>query len=172
MPGTVDALLTPLPWDQAFNSVMQGLDVAVFMAEVSKVIDEQIRLEEETQQKLAETAKLVEEAWAKMILDGIRMDTAKHAVVLRSLKAALAQKPSETYEEKLARYADPLAARKAFEEHLAIEEDMVKRASELAEQVPERKAQAVLLQIVDEEKRHHKAIGALLKGVYGLKTRR
>lgn len=140
--------------------------------EVSKTIDEQVRLEDETRVKLVETAKLIEEPWAKIVLDGIRLDTEKHSVLLRSLKAALAQKPDESFEAKLARQLDPLAARKAFEEHLAIEEQMIKRASELAKHVAEKKAHAVLLQIITEEKRHHEAIETLLKGVYGLKTRR
>ena len=77
------------------------LDSVIVMMEVSKTIDEQVRLEDETRVKLVETAKLIEEPWAKIVLDGIRLDTEKHSVLLRSLKAALAQKPSESFRERV-----------------------------------------------------------------------
>lgn len=83
------------------NTVPTPFDSVVVVMEVSKAIDEQILLEDETRVKLVETLKLIEEPWAKIILEGIRMDTEKHAVVLRSLKAALAQKPSESFRERV-----------------------------------------------------------------------
>ncbi len=117
--------------------------------ETLEFIDRQARLEEKIIGLVeANTAKLGN-AFVKDLLLGIGQDSKKHAMLLRSLRSAVAGAEPLIGEDERARIA------KGIEEHIKAEADAVKTYGQLCEQSGDERVKVIASMIREDEVQHH-----------------
>jgi len=127
-----------------------------------ELIRTQIRLERKATKACAEKEKMLDNPVAKSLLHEMRLDSLKHAIILQSLADALQKRPLDLWSYGIKKYVDSLAARKALEEHVTIEQAMLKYTESALKQVEDEGAKVILQHILGDEKKHHHAIKTIL----------
>ncbi len=121
--------------------------------ELSKLLDEQRRIEIEVANSLEETLKMTENKIVKLLIHSIIMDSFKHADILEALKDI-----SKGY---ILSHVEKYEVKKGIEKHIAEEEKMLGKITELVEKVENPKFKNLLVQIQAEEDRHHETLNQL-----------
>jgi len=121
--------------------------------ELSKLLDEQRRIELEVANSLEETLKMTENKIVKLLIHSIIMDSFKHSDILEALKDI-----SKGY---ILSHVEKYEVKKGIEKHIAEEEKMLGKITELVEKVENPKFKNLLVQIQAEEDRHHEALNQL-----------
>lgn len=127
-----------------------------------EMLKAQIRLERKAAKACADKEKMLDNPIAKSLLYEMQLDSLKHAKILQSLADALKKRPSDLWSYKIEKYVDSLAARKAMEEHVAIEQGMLKYTEDVLKQVKDEGARVILQHILEDEKKHHQALKTIL----------
>jgi rubrerythrin len=86
----------------------------------------------------------------KLLLLGVMHDSMKHAQVLDAL-ISLTQSP-------IFGNVEQFEVTRGVEEHLKIEEEMLRKISEIIERTDDKEVKSILSQIAMEEKRHHQTL--------------
>lgn len=127
-----------------------------------EVLKTQIRLERKAAKACAEKEKMLDNPIAKSLLYEMQIDSLKHAKILQSLADALKKRPLDLWSYKIEKYVDSLAARKAMEEHVDIEQRMLKYTEDILKQVKDEGARVILQHILEDEKKHHQSLKTIL----------
>jgi len=133
-----------------------------------EVLKPQIRLERRAAKACAEMEKILDNPVAKSLLYEMQLDSLKHAKILQSLVNALQKRPSDLWSYRIEKYVDSLAARKALEEHVAMEQGMLKYIEDVLKQVKDEGARVILQHILEDEKKHHQALKTTLARLFGI----
>lgn len=117
-------------------------------------IKQQKEFEEQTAKKLASLSESAENSLIKALLRSIVLDTTKHAETYKMLidldTSALIGKESESL------------AKEEIATHLKQEALMLKQAKELSDAVEDKNIKQVLLNILQDEQKHHRILRQIL----------
>jgi len=128
----------------------------------------QIEIEKENVKEVSETEKKIGYAAAKLFLHIIQMDSQKHADALEGMLEVLKGKPpsKNLWEHKLESYVDPIVVKKELERHMERESQMIKHVEEEIEETKDEGLRMLLEFIVEDERKHHKMLAAIIKRSY------
>lgn len=133
--------------------------------ELAELFKQLIEVENINVKEVAESAKKVGNAAAKLYLKIIRMDSQKHSEILSGLLEFMANAPplENLWEYKLESYVDPFVVKKELERHIEREKQMIKHIEKGIQKTKDEALKMLLQYIGEEEKRHHKMLEAILK---------
>lgn len=126
--------------------------------ELLKMIARQIKVENQAVELYQKTAKTVENAAVKLIIDELGMDSGKHAKMYETIERVLKKQPysfKDFHEEK---WTDKLVAKRDLKQHIDIEAKMIELLQEEIQMVQQPTIKAILEHILEDEKRHHKVL--------------
>jgi rubrerythrin len=121
---------------------------------ILKKIKQQKEFEEQTAKKLTSLSELTINPLIKSLLHNIVLDTTKHAETYKMLidlnKSALLGKKAEGF------------GKQAIATHLKEEALMLKQAEEISKEIKDKNIKQILLNIIEDEQRHHRVLQQLL----------
>jgi rubrerythrin len=124
--------------------------------ELIKFLKEQITLEEEIVATAKESVKNTENQLVRRLIEGIAIDSNKHALILQAIIAHIESKTPFITEEKRNELGNNIS------HHIELEAKAIKTYSDLIPKTSESGIKKLLGYILDDERRHHK----LLKEIY------
>ncbi len=134
--------------------------------ELLTMLEEYRELELRNIKKCQEQEEQIKSTGAKLMLFQIRMDSAKHAHILQNLIDMV--KIGETeylWDYKIDRNVDQISVEKVLQEHINMEQEMIKRCHGLITKTDNVKLKAVLQLLIEEEKIHEKLLTDVVKQV-------
>lgn len=133
-----------------------------------QLIKKQIEIEKTNVKQVSETEEKVDNAAAKLSLLEIRLDSQKHADILNGmLKVLSGVPPSKTlWEHRIESYIDPFVVKKELETHMKREAEMIAHVEEEIKQTNDEALRLLLQHILDDERKHHKALETIVKHLH------
>lgn len=147
-------------------TIPSGENMGASKSKLIEVLKTQIRLERKAAKACAEKEKMLDNPVAKSLLDEMRLDSLKHAKILQSLVDALQKRPLDLWSYGMKKYVDSIAARKALEEHVTMEQAMLEYTESVLNQTEDEGAKVILQHILEDEKKHHQALKTILARSY------
>ena len=126
--------------------------------ELLELIARAIKIEKKAVELYQETAKTVDNAAVKLLIDELGMDSGKHAKMYQTIERVLKEQPysfKDFHEEK---WTDKLVAKRDLAEHIEVEKHMIEILEEQIKVVTQPTIKAILEHILEDEKRHHKIL--------------
>ena len=126
--------------------------------ELLALIERAIKIEKNAVELYQETAKTVDNAAVKLLIDELEMDSGKHAKMYQTIERVLKEQPysfKDFHEEK---WTDKLVAKRDLAEHIEVEKHMIEILEEQIKVVTQPTIKAILEHILEDEKRHHKIL--------------
>ncbi len=126
--------------------------------ELLEMIERAIKIEKKAVELYQETAKTVDNAAVKLLIDELGMDSGKHAKMYQTIERVLREQPysfKDFHEEK---WTDKLVAKRDLNEHIEVEKNMIEILEEQIKIVKQPTIKAILEHILEDEKRHHKTL--------------
>ncbi len=106
---------------------------------------------------------------AQIMFYQIRMDSIKHAYILKTLKDILqAESPDILWNYLADKYIGQVASKKELEIHAELEKEMIHAHEELLKKIDNTGLKVILQTIVEDEKRHHKMIMHMINNLLAL----
>lgn len=144
------------------------------MASSEKLIQlmkKQIGIENEHVTHLIDLESKVDGAAAKLLLMEMRLDSQKHAGILEGiLRVIEGMPPSKTlWDYRTESYVDQVAVKRSLEEHIKMETDVLSQVQGQIRQTDDEGIRLLLQHIADDEKKHHKILGTIVKNAYKIK---
>jgi rubrerythrin len=133
--------------------------------ELLDFIERAIKIEKQAVKLYKDTAKTVDNAAIKLIIDELGMDSGKHEKMYKTIKRVLKEQPysfKDFHEEK---WTDKLVAKRDLSKHIKIEELMIEILEEQIKIVQQPTIKAILEHILEDEHRHHKVLMQVIKGL-------
>ncbi|MFX1563312.1 MAG: ferritin family protein [Promethearchaeota archaeon] len=121
-------------------------------------LKDQITLEEQIVATATASVKTTENRLVRRLIEGIAIDSNKHALILQAIIAHLESKTPFITEEKRNELG------KNIRHHIELEAQAIKTYSNLIPKSPDSGTKKLLEYILEDERRHHK----LLKEIYTL----
>jgi rubrerythrin len=133
-----------------------------------QLIKKQIGIENEHVKHLTDLESKIDNAAAKLLLLEMKLDSQKHAGILDGiLKVIDGMPPSKTlWDYRVENYVDKLAVKKALENHIKMETDVLHQVQEQIRHTDDEGIRLLLQHIADDEKKHHKILETIVKNVY------
>jgi rubrerythrin len=126
--------------------------------ELLALIERAIKIEKKAVKLYQETAKTVDNAAVKLLIDELGMDSGKHAKMYQTIERVLKEQPysfKDFHEEK---WTDKLVAKRDLAQHIEVEKNMIEILEEQIKVVTQPTIKAILEHILEDEKRHHKIL--------------
>lgn len=126
--------------------------------ELLEMIIRAISIEDKAVELYKDTAKTVENAAVKLLIEELGMDSGKHAKMYRTIERVLKEQPysfKDFHEEK---WTDKLVAKRDLKQHIEVEKHMIEILEEQIKIVKQPTIKAILEHILEDEKRHHKIL--------------
>jgi rubrerythrin len=126
--------------------------------ELLEMIERAIKIEKKAVELYQETAKTVDNAAVKLLIDELGMDSGKHATMYQTIERVLKEQPysfRDFHEEK---WTDKLVAKRDLAQHIEVEKQMIEILEEQIKVVTQPTIKAILEHILEDEKRHHKIL--------------
>lgn len=127
--------------------------------ELTDLLEKQRNIELKLADELSKLAQKVVNPYARFVIDGMVIDSRKHALWLQAIME-MGAGPVETKIE-----SDEIRA--LMTKHVAAEEQTRRDLENIIKKVADPKVVACLEQIADDEKRHHRALDRLAKTAAG-----
>ncbi len=106
---------------------------------------------------------------AKLMLYQIRMDSTKHAHILKTLVAILKEDtPDNIWDYRADRYAGQLLTESELKKHAELEKEMIDKHENTIKNSNNPGINMILQHIVEDEKRHHTIIMDMIKSLSNL----
>jgi rubrerythrin len=131
--------------------------------ELLKLISEAIKIENQAVKLYKKTAKTVDNAAVKLLIDELGMDSAKHARMYKTIEKVLKETPYSFRDFHVDKWTDKLVAKRDLAEHIEIEKHMIELLNEQIKVTTQPTIKAILEHILEDENRHHR----ILKQVIG-----
>jgi len=147
-------------------TILSGENMKTSKSKLIGLLKTQIRLERKAAKACAEKEKMLDNPITKSLLHEMRLDSLKHAKILQSLAGALQKRPLDLWSYGMKKYVDSLAARKALEEHVTMEQAMLEYTESVLKQAEDEGARIILQHILEDEKKHHQALKTILARSY------
>ena len=113
-------------------------------------------------------AKVHTEA-ASLILTELRLDSTKHASICQEiLKTAEKTTPINLWDARIESYVDMQVMKKALENHILLEEAMLKHVERVIAQTKDEAIKLLFTHIAEDERKHHKNIQLIIRRSYTL----
>ncbi len=111
-----------------------------------------------------EKEEQLKSAGAKLMLKQIRMDSQKHAEMLKTLiETVKAGEPKYLWDYRIDKYVGQVATEKSLQKHVELEQDMIKSTEEAIKKIDDPGIKMILKQILEDEKRHHKVLKEVIQ---------
>lgn len=126
--------------------------------ELLKMVKTAIQIEDQAVELYKETAKTVENAAVKLLIEELGMDSGKHAKMYRTIERVLEETPysyRDFHEEK---WTDKLVAKRDLQKHIDVEKHMIELLKEQIKVTKQPTIKTILEHILEDEKRHHKIL--------------
>ncbi len=140
------------------NTIKEGKVLA--LNSKGKLIDflkGQIEIENKIVKSLNDALKEIGNPPVKGTLKGISLDSVKHAEMYTSAIELLTRAPQALTQENLD------MQRELVEKHIRIEENLIKRLSDVLPKIGDKKVKLLLNAILWDEKRHHELLKTVLE---------
>jgi rubrerythrin len=136
--------------------------------ELTQLIKEQIKIENDHIKRLDELQKKVDTAAAQLLLTEMRLDSQKHASILGGIIETLKGLPSAKtlWEFRVDSYVDKLAVKKELENHVKMETKVLNHVQEEIKKTKDEGLKLLLEHIAEDEKKHHKILETIVKNSY------
>lgn len=145
-----------------------GVKIKMEHSNLIQLIEKQIGVEQENVRSVSETEKKVGIAAARLFLLEIRLDSQKHAGILKGILEVLSSVPSSQtlWEHRLESYIDPLVVKKELNSHMEREAEMIKHVEKEIAKTKDEGLKLLLQHIIEDEKKHHKILETIVKHMY------
>jgi len=136
--------------------------------ELVKLINEQIKIENDYVERATKLEKLINNAAAKLLLRETRLDSSKHAGILNGILEMLKGLPPEKslWDYQIESYTDKLAVKESLKSHIQIEEEMLAHVRKEIRHTEDEGIKLLLEHIAEDEKKHHKILTTVIKNFY------
>jgi rubrerythrin len=126
------------------------------------------KMEKEHVAQLTKIEMDVRNAAAKLLLKEMILDSQKHADILATILTTMKGVPkSETlWQYELEGYVDPIVVRKAVENHMKMEADVLSHVEKEIKETKDEGIKLLLGHIAEDEKKHHKILEEIVKNSY------
>jgi rubrerythrin len=137
-----------------------------------ELIKTQIKIENEHVKRITEMNKKLGNAAAKLLLLEMRLDSQKHAGILTEILEILKGKPANKtlWEYHLEGYVDPFVVKRALEDHVKMETDVLAHVEEEMKHTKDEGLKLLLQHIAEDEKKHHKILETVAENMYKIKS--
>jgi rubrerythrin len=138
--------------------------------ELIQLLKKQIEIENDHVRRLEVLQKKVNTVAAQILLYEMQLDSQKHASILGGILKVLKGVPeSETlWDYRIDSYVDELAVKKELENHMKMETDVLNHVQKELEQTKDEGVKLLLQNIIEDEKKHHKILEAIVQHSYEL----
>jgi rubrerythrin len=137
--------------------------------ELLSIIEKGLEIELQNIKMIKKTEKELKSAPIKLMLYQIRMDSTKHAEILKNLLELLKGKShQELYEFRLERYVGQTLSKRELQSHCDREHEMIERYQKALSLIDSPGLKMILEYLVDDEKRHHKMLTDLINKLHRL----
>jgi rubrerythrin len=126
-----------------------------------KFLENQITLENKIVKSITESAENIDNEAVSTALQGISLDSKKHAMMYQSAISLMTSTSAALNDEQLD------LQKKVVDDHIKMEEAVIKELDKMLPSVENEKVEILLKAILQDEKRHHK----LLKTLYEILIR-
>jgi len=126
-----------------------------------KFLENQITLENKIVKSITESAEKIDNEAVSTALQGISLDSKKHAMMYQSAISLMTSTSAALNDEQLD------LQKKVVDDHIKMEEAVIKELDKMLPSVENEKVEILLKVILQDEKRHHK----LLKTLYEILIR-
>ena len=133
-------------------------------AEIDKLLNEGIRLEETIVSRAERTVKDVKNPLIRELVSGIALDSKKHANMLQGLKDLLESKTPFIGVEERDTLSDDI------KQHIKLESKAIEEYSKVLDRVDKREMQLILSYLIEDEKRHHQLLKRIEKWIIEAQT--
>jgi rubrerythrin len=133
--------------------------------ELLDFVERAIKIEKQAVELYEDTAKTIDNAAVKLIIEELGMDSNKHAKMYQTIERVLKKQPysfKDFHEEK---WTDKLVAKRDLSKHIKIEERMIELLEEHLKIVKQPTIKAILEHVLEDEQRHHKILMQVIKGL-------
>ena len=136
--------------------------------ELVKLINEQIKIENDYVENAAELEKLISNVAAKLLLRETRLDSSKHAGILNGILEMLEGIPPEKtlWNYQIESYSDQLAVKERLKSHIKVETEMLAHVEKEIKHTDDEGIRILLEHIAEDEKKHHKILTTVIKNFY------
>jgi bacterioferritin (cytochrome b1) len=136
--------------------------------ELIKLINEQVKIENDYVENAANLEKLIDNVAAKLLLRETRLDSSKHAGILNGILEMLKGIPTEKtlWNYQIETYSDQLAVKERLKNHIKIETEMLAQVEKEIRHTDDEGIRLLLEHIAEDEKKHHKILTTVIKNFY------
>jgi rubrerythrin len=136
--------------------------------ELVRLIKKQIEIENDHVKRLDELQKKVRTAAAQLLLYEMQLDSQKHASILSgTLKVLKGVPPSKTlWNYRIESYVDESVVKQELETHMKMETEVLDHVEKEIEKTKDEGLKLLLQNIAEDEKKHHKILGVIVKHSY------
>ncbi|MFX0173303.1 MAG: ferritin family protein [Candidatus Hodarchaeota archaeon] len=127
--------------------------------EIIETLEKNYQLELTNVKICQEKEKELKNPGAKLMLYQIRMDSTKHAHILKTLIDIIKEgTPALLWDYRVDRYIGQAKAEDTLREHADLEKEMIQSHEKMMNEIDDPGIKKILKEIVEDEKRHHKVI--------------
>ncbi|MCK5670804.1 hypothetical protein KAI10_05440 [Candidatus Bathyarchaeota archaeon] len=120
-----------------------------------KFLENQITLENKIVKSITESAEKIDNEAVSTALQGISLDSKKHAMMYKSAISLMTTTSAALNDEQLE------LQKKVVDDHIKMEEAVIKELDKMIPSVENDKVEILLKAILQDEKRHHKLLNTL-----------
>jgi rubrerythrin len=120
-----------------------------------KFLEKQITLENIIVKSITESAEKIDNEAVSTALQGISLDSKKHAMMYKSAISLMTTTSAALNDEQLE------LQKKVVDDHIKMEEAVIKELDKMLPSVENEKVEILLKAILQDEKRHHKLLNTL-----------
>jgi len=133
------------------------------------MIRKHIEFEKNTAKACATLREKLDSAVAKLLLTEMQLDTTKHARILEEmLKLIEKAPPQRSWDYRIASYIDPIVVKRELEEHMGVEQNMLREVEEEIKATRDEAIKLLLKHVAADERKHHEIIQTILRKSYVL----
>jgi rubrerythrin len=138
--------------------------------ELIDLIRDQVEIERESAERLAETEQKVGTGAAKLLLIEMRCDSQKHAAVLEAVLEALNAGDSSKplWQRAFSGFADPIIVKREIENHRTLGKSMVAHIQKEISKTDDEAVRTLLQHLTEDEKRHSEILNAIARRCYSI----
>jgi rubrerythrin len=132
---------------------------------LSKLIEEQIKLENEIANKFRILEGRVDSIAARLLIREMQLDTKKHAEILEAALKVIGG-PKSFWEFTIDVEADKLTVKRELEEHVKAEGTMIRQIGEEMKKTKDEGLKLLLTHFMEDENKHHKSLEIIINKAY------
>jgi rubrerythrin len=138
--------------------------------ELVDLIRDQVEIEKESAERLAETEQKVGTGAAKLLLIEMRCDSQKHAAVLEAILEALkgGQSSKSLWQRAFSGFADPIIVKREIENHRTLGKSMVAHIQKEISKTDDEAVRTLLQHLTEDEKRHSEILDSIAQRCYSI----